>query len=134
MCNSLGATPPEELYIVYRYVAGRLRELGVEIVMPLVGRYATSMEMTGLSLTFCQLDEELEQWRERALGCFPYIILDARYVSVRHGGSVRSCALLTAIDIDEEGKRAVLGTSVSLSEAEVHWRTFLTSPVPPSST
>jgi phosphoenolpyruvate---glycerone phosphotransferase subunit DhaK len=60
LCNSLGATPPEELYIVYRYVAARLADLGVEIVMPLVGRYATSMEMAGMSLTFCRLDEELE--------------------------------------------------------------------------
>jgi phosphoenolpyruvate---glycerone phosphotransferase subunit DhaK len=60
LCNSLGATPPEELYIVYRYVAARLADLGVEIVMPLVGRYATSMEMAGMSLTFCRLDDELE--------------------------------------------------------------------------
>jgi dihydroxyacetone kinase-like protein len=28
--------------------------------MPLVGRYATSMEMVGMSLTFCRLDDELE--------------------------------------------------------------------------
>jgi dihydroxyacetone kinase-like protein len=34
--------------------------MGVEIVMPLVGRYATSMEMTGMSLTICKLDVELE--------------------------------------------------------------------------
>jgi dihydroxyacetone kinase-like protein len=60
LVNSLGATPPEELYIVYRYVAGKLRRLGVEIVMPLVGRFATSMEMAGMSLTFCKLDAELE--------------------------------------------------------------------------
>ncbi len=60
LVNSLGATPPEELYIVYRYVAGRLEELGVEIAIPLVGRYATSMEMTGLSVTICKLDDELE--------------------------------------------------------------------------
>jgi len=59
LVNSLGATPPEELYIVYRYVARKLLEAGVEIVMPLVGRYATSMEMAGMSLTFCKLDEEL---------------------------------------------------------------------------
>ena len=30
------------------------------MVMPLVGRYATSMEMAGLSITFCKLDDELE--------------------------------------------------------------------------
>jgi dihydroxyacetone kinase-like protein len=60
LINSLGATPPEELYILFRYVKNRLDQLGVEIVMPLVGRYATSMEMAGVSFTFCKLDEELE--------------------------------------------------------------------------
>lgn len=60
LVNSLGATPLEELYIIYRYVARKLTGLRVEIVMPLVGRYATSMEMAGMSLTFCRLDEELE--------------------------------------------------------------------------
>ncbi len=60
MVNSLGATPPEELYIIYRYVKARFDELGVTIVLPLVGRYATSMEMTGMSLTVCRLDDELE--------------------------------------------------------------------------
>ena len=60
LCNSLGATPPEELYIVYRYVSKRLADLGVAIVSPLVGRYATSMEITGMSVTFCKLDDELE--------------------------------------------------------------------------
>ena len=61
LCNSLGATPLEELYIVYRYVERRLRGLGVTIVAPLVGRYATSMEMAGMSVTFCRLDAELEK-------------------------------------------------------------------------
>lgn len=60
MVNSLGATPPEELYILYRVVKARLEEAGATIVMPLVGRYATSMEMTGVSFTLCKLDDELE--------------------------------------------------------------------------
>ncbi len=60
LVNSLGATPPEELYILYRRIARRLEEHGVTVVMPLVGRYATSMEMTGASLTICKLDAELE--------------------------------------------------------------------------
>jgi len=60
LCNSLGATPLEELYITYRYVARRLAGLGVTIVQPLVGRFATSMEMTGMSVTLFKLDEELE--------------------------------------------------------------------------
>lgn len=69
LVNSLGATPHEELYIVYRYVAKRLMELGVEIVMPLVGRYATSMEMAGMSVTFCKLDEELEPLLKAPCDC-----------------------------------------------------------------
>jgi dihydroxyacetone kinase-like protein len=60
LVNSLGATPLEELYICYRYISRELKAMGVEIVMPLVGRYATSMEMTGMSLTICKLDVELE--------------------------------------------------------------------------
>ncbi len=69
LANSLGATPPEELYIIYRYVAGKLAGLGVEIVMPLVGRYATSMEMAGLSVTICRLDEELEALLKAPCDC-----------------------------------------------------------------
>jgi dihydroxyacetone kinase-like protein len=60
LVNSLGATPPEELYIIYRYLAGEIAGRGASIVMPLIGRYATSMEMTGFSVTICKLDEELE--------------------------------------------------------------------------
>ncbi len=69
MCNSLGATPPEELYIVYRYVARKMADLGVEIVMPLVGRYATSMEMAGMSITICRLDDELEALLREPCDC-----------------------------------------------------------------
>jgi phosphoenolpyruvate---glycerone phosphotransferase subunit DhaK len=61
LCNSLGATPHEELYIVYRIVAKRLQDLGVTVVSPMIGRYATSMEMAGMSITFFKLDTELEQ-------------------------------------------------------------------------
>lgn len=69
LVNSLGATPPEELYILYRYVKGRLDELGAKIVMPLVGHYATSMEMTGVSFTFCKLDDELQGYLEAPAAC-----------------------------------------------------------------
>ena len=71
------------------------------------------------------LDEELDAWRNRPLGDVPYLILDARYEKVRHHGVVIDVALLTAVGITPDGKRRVLGTSVALSEAEVHWRDFL---------
>jgi dihydroxyacetone kinase-like protein len=59
LVNSLGATPPEELYILYRKVHNILTDLGVQIHRAYVGEYATSMEMAGASLTFFKLDDEL---------------------------------------------------------------------------
>lgn len=70
---------------------------------------------------------ELERWRGRALGAYPYLDVDARYEKVRHGGSVVDSAVLVAMGVDTNGKRDLLGCSVSLSEAEVHWREFLQS-------
>jgi dihydroxyacetone kinase-like protein len=69
LVNSLGATPPEELYILYRVVRRRLEAAGVAIVMPLVGRYATSMEMAGVSFTLCKLDAELEGFLKAPCDC-----------------------------------------------------------------
>ncbi|EIM76561.1 PTS-dependent dihydroxyacetone kinase [Nitratireductor aquibiodomus RA22] len=69
LVNSLGATPAEELYILYRHARKKLDALGVEIVMPLVGRYATSMEMTGATITVIKLDEELESLLKAPAEC-----------------------------------------------------------------
>ena len=74
LVNSLGATPPEELYILYRVVAQRLHDAGATIVMPLVGRYATSMEMTGASLTFCRLDDDLERLLRAPAACATWTV------------------------------------------------------------
>jgi len=91
-------------------------------------------KMCGLEISSTQvsraakiLDEELCKWRNRKLGEYPYLILDAHYEKVRINGSVQSCALFTAIGINTDGKREILGVSVSLSEAEPHWREFLKS-------
>jgi len=60
LCNSLGATPIEELYILYRRIAEVLDQRGVTIVRPMVGHYVTSMEMAGASISLAPLDQELE--------------------------------------------------------------------------
>ena len=95
---------------------------------------AVMEELCGLEVTSSQvsravqaLDEELTAWRERPLGEIPYLLLDARYEKVRVNGVVVSCALLVAVGITPDGRRTILGVSVSLSEAEVHWREFLAS-------
>ena len=73
------------------------------------------------------LDEILETWRGRTLGEIVYLILDARYEKVRLAGKVQDAAILLASGVKRDGKRVILGISVSLSEAEEHWRVFLES-------
>lgn len=80
-----------------------------------------------VSQAAAQLDEELAKWRERPLGEYPFLFLDAYYEQVREDGQVRHLAILVAVGINPAGKREILGVSVSLSEHEVHWRTFLES-------
>ena len=67
LVNSLGGTPLEELYILYRRVALLLEEKGIANYRPYVGRYACSMEMQGASLTLMRLDDELKRLRDAVL-------------------------------------------------------------------
>jgi dihydroxyacetone kinase len=59
LVNGLGATPKEELYILYRSVAKILDGEGIRVHRVWVGEYATSLEMAGASLTLIRLDDEL---------------------------------------------------------------------------
>ncbi|MGD2049328.1 MAG: dihydroxyacetone kinase subunit DhaK [Chloroflexota bacterium] len=59
MVNGLGATPPEELYILFGKAHDLLTERGLQIYRPYIGEFATSMEMAGASFTFFRLDDEL---------------------------------------------------------------------------
>ena len=61
MVNGLGATPPEELYIIYSKAYDMLAAAGIEVHRAYVGEYATSMEMAGASITLLRLDEELTE-------------------------------------------------------------------------
>ena len=69
LVNSLGATPLEELFILYRRAASDLEARGLEIVQPLVGPYVTSMEMAGASISLCFLDDELERLLAAPASC-----------------------------------------------------------------
>jgi transposase-like protein len=104
------------------YVQGVTTRKVTEVMETLCGFEVSSSQV---SRAMALLDEELSAWRERELGQIEYLLLDARYEKIRVGGSVVSCALLIAVGITPEGRRTILGVSVSLSEAEVHWRAFL---------
>jgi len=59
LVNSLGATPREELYILYRKLHEILVSGGIAVSKALIGEFATSMEMTGASISVIKLDDEL---------------------------------------------------------------------------
>ncbi len=104
------------------YIQGVSTRKVAKITQELCGFEISSSQVSRLT---AELDGELSQWRERPIGRTPYLLLDARYEKIREGGRVVDCAVLMAVGVGEDGKRSVLGCSVSLSEAEVHWRGFL---------
>ena len=112
-----------KLAVAEMYVQGVSTRKVAKITAELCG-LVTSMQVSRAATL---LDEELAIWRNRPLSQVEYLILDARYEKVRIDGSVRDCAVLIAIGVLPSGNRSVLGVSVSLSEAEVHWREFLSS-------
>ena len=60
LINGLGATPKEELYIMYRRVSQILKEKGISVFKVYIGEFATSMEMAGASISLLKLDDELK--------------------------------------------------------------------------
>lgn len=59
LVNGLGATPLEELYVMYRRVWRLLADIGVEVHRPYIGEFATSLEMAGASVSVIRLDDDL---------------------------------------------------------------------------
>ena len=113
-----------KLALAEMYVQGVSTRKVSAIVEELCG---TSVSSAQVSACAKLLDAELLMWRERPLGEFPYLLIDARYEKVRQDGQLLDCAVLLALGVRADGKRVLLGVSVALSEAEVHWRAFLQS-------
>jgi phosphoenolpyruvate---glycerone phosphotransferase subunit DhaK len=59
LINGLGATPPEELFVLYRRIRQILDGEGIRVHRSYIGEYATSLEMAGASCTLCKLDATL---------------------------------------------------------------------------
>ena len=104
------------------YVQGVSTRKVKAITEELCGIEVSAMQV---SRATAQLDEVLQEWRERPLGEIAYLFVDARYEKVRQAGQVRDAAVLVASGITPQGERQVLGVSVSLSEHETHWKAFL---------
>ena len=114
------------LALAEMYVQGVSTRKVIMVLQKLLG---SEINLSSTQVSRCTelLDKSLEAWRNRPLDDTPYLILDARYERVRDAGQVVDCAVLVAIGITSSGHRRVLGVSVALSEAEVHWRGFLDS-------
>jgi putative transposase len=110
------------LALAEMYVQGVSTRRVKTIVEQLCG---TSISSSQVSRASAQLDETLEAWRNRPLDVIRYLYLDARYEKVRMDGQIRDAAILIASGVAPDGKRQILGVSISLGEQEVHWRTFL---------
>ena len=110
------------LALAEMYVQGVSTRRVAAITEQLCGTAVTSMQVSRATE---KLDEVLAAWRNRPLGERVYLYLDARYEKVRMDGQLRDAAILIASGVGQDGKRRILGVSVSLSEAEQHWRLFL---------
>ncbi len=113
-----------KLAIAEMYLKGVSTRKVTAITKKLCGLDVSSSQVSAMTK---ELDEEFNAFRERPLGEFPYVYVDATYLKVRHSGSVVSMATLIAYGVNREGRREILGVSAELSEAEVHWRSFFES-------
>ena len=111
-----------KLAIAEMYVMGVSTRKVTEVTEQLCG---LEISATQVSRVAGMLDEELEEFRNRELGEYPIVYLDAHYEKVRKGGRVQDVAILKALGVNRFGTREVLGLSARLSEAEVHWREFM---------
>jgi putative transposase len=111
-----------KLALAEAYVQGVSTRKAKKLTEELCGKEISSSQVSRFSEL---LDEEVQQFKQRPLGKYRYVYFDAQYEKIRYEGSVRSLAVLKAVGVNEEGIREILGISCDLSEAEVHWRSFM---------
>jgi transposase-like protein len=115
-----------KLALAEMYVTGVSTRRVQKITEKLCGTSVSSTQVSRLSEC---LDEGLAKFRERSLAhsSYRYVYFDGTYQRIRFDGAVQNLAVLVAIGINSEGRKELLGVSVSLSEGEVYWREFFQS-------
>lgn len=93
------------------------------VVEELCGETVSKSQVSALCQ---QLDPQVSAWRERDLShtTYPFVIVDALVVRVRHDGRVRPRSLLIACGINHDGYREILGFSLGDKESEASWSAF----------
>ena len=84
-----------------------------------------SLSKSAASRMAGRLDPMVQAFRERELGEFPYVYLDARYEYVREDHRVRRMAVMVGVGVRWDGMREVLGYEVARVENRVFWEDFL---------
>lgn len=105
------------------YVQGVSTRKVKAITEELIGH---SFSASSISSVVKRLDVELARFACRRLEePFAYLILDARYESVRVDHVIRKQAVLIAVGVDREGRRQVVGVELANRESRSSWREFL---------
>lgn len=87
-----------KLAIAQMYVQGVSTRRVTDVLEKMCGLSVSSTQVSRVAQI---LDEELEKWRNRPLGEYPYLVLDAHYEEVRTAGSdlfVVSCSKVICQD------------------------------------
>ena len=103
------------LGMTVRDIQGHLHEMyGVNVSAGLISEVTDSIQ------------EEVKAWQDRPLeALYPIVYLDALMVKMRQDGKVDNRAVYTAIGINTEGEKSVLGLWVNATEGAKHWMTVL---------
>lgn len=107
--NGLGSVKYEELFVVYRRVAGMLADAGAQVVDPHVGEFCTSFDMAGASLTLFWPDAELEQLWQRAVDA-PAYARSGFFAAAGNGEASADSPQDTAPSRSDEASRALAAT------------------------
>lgn len=100
-----------------RDIQGHLHEMyGVEVSAALISEVTDSVM------------EEVKAWQDRPLeALYPIVYLDALMVKMRQDGKVDNRAVYTAIGINMEGEKSVLGLWTNNTEGAKFWMSVLTN-------
>jgi putative transposase len=103
------------LGMTVRDIQGHLHEMyGVDVSAGLISEVTDSIM------------DEVRAWQDRPLeALYPIVYLDALMVKMRQDGKVDNRAVYTAIGINIEGEKSVLGLWVSGAEGAKYWMSVL---------
>lgn len=125
-----------EIFERYQRMTGSLEEAILEMYLQGVSTRKVAAITEGLtrvkvgkdavSRIAGRLSDELEAWRQTPLTvAYPYVYVDALYLKVNWGGRVGDLAILSAIGVNEQGFREVLGVEPAAGERKEAYQSLL---------